>query len=666
MAITSLNLVIDIENGTFLQAVGSRINANTIRLAQGDNIAVTATMVTQSDDFTTPTPITNFPAGCTVTVGVGIPGEPVCALALLNGPDSLEGPIRTGTLNLNTPEIDTLLGPETSVPAYIEVELIETDGTITTLAQVQCVVINDLLIGGTPPEPAEPPYPSSPALIAQLQHLEDDKADKTTTITGTGKLTGGGDLSANRTLDMAPAPQATITGRASGAGTGTPTDLTGTQVAAILPDASATVRGVVPVGMIPVAGAFPTDTQLMAGASPQAGRPGGVYRAAGSTMTGTLPAQSGDYCALAEIHALPASLTEILVGSGSGATVTIYASKTQVKIDCAAGGNATSMTLASVDKAHFAVNRTGLRAFELFRDGESVLTLTASADTSTSLPMPTAANTYAHAAKDFKWTNRALTDAEIKACDKGEIPAELASLGYAINNTAFSGGTSSGFTGDSVVSTSFGKNHLLSQKFRFRFTSTGTGEIKLSDASLALEVSAPVAYVVGANDVTLTGYTGTPGGIYFYPAASQTVSGFTAQAIGTVAHFPADQVVHSGAWCGKFGAVLRPGSGITPLDPVPSVSYVISGTVAGATVTAGAVASIGTFTPTAGLSATALASAAQWDSVSAGWAQARPANAGDIAAAITTAGTLFLECAAHTSNATVSAGTAVKAVLTIN
>ncbi len=44
---------------------------------------------------------------------------------------------------------------------------------------------------------------------------------------------------------LANMAQATIKGRASGAGTGDPTDLTGTQAAAILPDASTTQRGVV-------------------------------------------------------------------------------------------------------------------------------------------------------------------------------------------------------------------------------------------------------------------------------------------------------------------------------------------------------------------------------------------------------------------------------------
>lgn len=50
---------------------------------------------------------------------------------------------------------------------------------------------------------------------------------------GTG-LTGGGNLSANRTLSLANMPQATVKGRAAGAGTGAPTDLTAAQLVAII------------------------------------------------------------------------------------------------------------------------------------------------------------------------------------------------------------------------------------------------------------------------------------------------------------------------------------------------------------------------------------------------------------------------------------------------
>lgn len=52
-------------------------------------------------------------------------------------------------------------------------------------------------------------------------------------ITGTGNLTGGGTIAASRTLDMANMTEATIKGRAAAAGTGTPQDLSGSQVRTI-------------------------------------------------------------------------------------------------------------------------------------------------------------------------------------------------------------------------------------------------------------------------------------------------------------------------------------------------------------------------------------------------------------------------------------------------
>ena len=83
----------------------------------------------------------------------------------------------------------------------------------------------------------------------------DAKADKTTTVTGTGALSGGGDLSANRTLDvandgitnakLANVPSPSFKGR-SALGTGDPEDLLPSQVAAYLPDfAPSYAKGVV-------------------------------------------------------------------------------------------------------------------------------------------------------------------------------------------------------------------------------------------------------------------------------------------------------------------------------------------------------------------------------------------------------------------------------------
>lgn len=55
----------------------------------------------------------------------------------------------------------------------------------------------------TPTSGANWPNPDPTTVQEGLDHLASERALKTTTITGTGALTGGGDLSANRTLDVA-------------------------------------------------------------------------------------------------------------------------------------------------------------------------------------------------------------------------------------------------------------------------------------------------------------------------------------------------------------------------------------------------------------------------------------------------------------------------------
>lgn len=62
-------------------------------------------------------------------------------------------------------------------------------------------------------------------------------------ITGTGNLTGGGTLAADRTIDMANMAQATLKGRAAGAGTGAPIDLSPTQAKTLLAISSSDVSG---------------------------------------------------------------------------------------------------------------------------------------------------------------------------------------------------------------------------------------------------------------------------------------------------------------------------------------------------------------------------------------------------------------------------------------
>lgn len=81
------------------------------------------------------------------------------------------------------------------------------------------------------------------------------KAATTTTVSAGGALTGGGDLSANRTITLATDAvdntylanmvQSTIKGRAAAAGTGDPTDLTAAQVTAIVTTATTGALGLI-------------------------------------------------------------------------------------------------------------------------------------------------------------------------------------------------------------------------------------------------------------------------------------------------------------------------------------------------------------------------------------------------------------------------------------
>ena len=141
------------------------------------------------------------------------------------------------------------------------------------------------------------------------------KADKTTTVTGTGALSGGGDLSANRTLDvansgitnakLADVPSPSFKGR-SALGTGPPTDLSPSQVAAYLPDfAPGYVKGVVTgpatatgkylkddgTWAVPTGGSFqPLDTDLTTIAGLTA-TTDNIIQSVGSAWASRTPAQ---------------------------------------------------------------------------------------------------------------------------------------------------------------------------------------------------------------------------------------------------------------------------------------------------------------------------------------------------------------------------------------
>lgn len=108
------------------------------------------------------------------------------------------------------------------------------------------------------------------------------------------------------------------------------------------------------------------------------------------------------------------------------------------------------------------------------------------------------------------------------------------------------------------------------------------------------------------------------------------------------------------------------GTGVVAIEPATK-ARVIAATAAGATVSAGAVATVGTLSGATYRDAKALAALRQWDSVSANWRQARPANCAAIQAAVTANGTPLVEATALASGSCpVSANAPINLIHTIN
>lgn len=100
------------------------------------------------------------------------------------------------------------------------------------------------------------------------------------------------------------------------------------------------------------------------------------------------------------------------------------------------------------------------------------------------------------------------------------------------------------------------------------------------------------------------------------------------------------------------------GTGVVAVEPATK-TRVISATAAGATVSAGAVASVGALTGATYRDTKALAALRQWDAVTANWRQARPANCAALLAAVTANGTPLVEATAITGNAVIAANAAL-------
>ena len=104
--------------------------------------------------------------------------------------DTAESNITTNATNLSDHEAEATGAHASSAVSY--------DNTISGLTAVNVKTAIDEVEGRL--DTAETNIGSNDTDITNLQN---DKADKTTTVTGTGAISGGGDLSANRTLDVA-------------------------------------------------------------------------------------------------------------------------------------------------------------------------------------------------------------------------------------------------------------------------------------------------------------------------------------------------------------------------------------------------------------------------------------------------------------------------------
>ncbi len=107
------------------------------------------------------------------------------------------------------------------------------------------------------------------------------------------------------------------------------------------------------------------------------------------------------------------------------------------------------------------------------------------------------------------------------------------------------------------------------------------------------------------------------------------------------------------------------GAGVVAIEPATK-TRVIAATAAGATVSAGSVATVGTLSGATYRDTKALAAMRPWDAVSANWRQTRPANCAALQAAVATAGAPTVEATAITGNAVIAANAALNLTHHIN
>lgn len=169
-------------------------------------------------------------------------------------------------------------------------------------------------------------------------------------------------------------------------------------------------------------------------------------------------------------------------------------------------------------------------------------------------------------------------------------------------------------------------------------------------------------------DVTITAGGGPGLGVVLYMSGAHnfTLSAVSVEILGAqILVGPSDWTRTRGVDMSGNCNDLIYGAGVVAIEPATK-TRVISATAAGATVSAGAVASVGTLTGATYSDAKAAAALRQWDSVSANWRQARPANCAALQAAVPANGTPLVEATAITGNAVISANAALNLTHTIN
>lgn len=201
-------------------------------------------------------------------------------------------------------------------------------------------------------------------------------------------------------------------------------------------------------------------------------------------------------------------------------------------------------------------------------------------------------------------------------------------------------------------------------------STTGSVPLSLRDSAGTLLATATTVSTDGAKVVDFTLTAAGNGSLELHigdtAAHATTITAVSLEVLGAqIIVGPSDWTRTRGVDMSGNCNDLIYGTGVVAIEPATK-ARVVQATAAGATVSAGAVASVGTLTGATYRDAKALAALRQLDSVSANWRQARPANCAALQAAVTANGTPLVEATAITGNAVVGANAALNLIHHIN